>query len=212
MFGCLASRWGSGSVASLLVALACSTGEAPPAESAKAGFLPLSCEEDQLREFVCEGLLPMNASLSAPAPYDNCPAGIETQHGAFPTRQRVARFDAAHTGWARERVKPGHTCCYSWCSDVPVREPDQVPEPTSCDRTGELRETYCMPELEAGTSQPADSPFDHCPVALRPPEALHFYVPPAASIDYAATQAARARGGALCCYAWCSRVPVGIFK
>ena len=154
----------------------------------------------------------MSTALGAPPPYENCPAGIETQAGVYPTRQRVARFDAAHTEWARQRVKPGHTCCYSWCADVDVREPEQVPEPTSCDRPGEERESYCMAELEAGTSQPAEAPLERCPVAIRPPEVLHFSTPPAAAIDYATTQAARTRGGALCCYAWCSRVPVGIFK
>jgi hypothetical protein len=149
----------------------------------------------------------MSTALGAPAPYNNCPAGIESPPGVYPTRQRVARFDAAHTEWARQRAKPGHSCCYSWCADVEVRTADQVVEQAGCEQAGAVHESYCIPE-----SEPADGPLDRCPIAIRPPEVIHFSVPPAAPIDYGVTQDHRSRGLADCCYAWCSRMPVGILQ
>jgi hypothetical protein len=212
---------GSTASAALLVismalgAWGCSTSEAPNAQTAQGArprdprFLPVACGVDQVREFYCDGLLPMSTALGAPEPYGNCPAGIEAPTGVYPSRQSVARFDAAHTEWARQRAKPGHACCYSWCSQVDVRELEQVPENAGCSQAGAVRESYCMPQLESGSSKPAEE-FERCPVAIRPPEVIHFSVPPAAPLDLALTQERQTRGLAECCYGWCSRMPVGI--
>lgn len=198
--------------AAVLVALGCASAEAPQAPSTgkDARFAPIVCAEDQVREFYCDGLLPMSTALGAPEPYGNCPAGIESPPGVHTSRHRIARFDAAYTAWARQRAKPGHACCYSWCSEVDVREADEVAPEAGCDHAGVIRETYCMPQLESGTSAPAESPLDQCPVAIRPPEVLHFSVPKAAPLDLVATEARRGRGFPECCYGWCSRMPVGL--
>lgn len=195
--------------------LACSSTEPaspPPRQPSDSRFLPVACGVDQVREFYCDGLLPMSTALGAPEPYSNCPAGIESPPAVHPHRQRVARFDAAHTEWARQRAKPGHACCYSWCGAVDVRDPEDVPEQAGCDQPGAVRETYCMPELESGTSRPAEHPLERCPVAIRPPEVLHFSVPKAAPLDLVVTQERRRSGLNECCYGWCSRMPVGIFS
>jgi len=67
-----------------------------------------------------------------------------------------------------------------------------------------------MRELEGGTSQPAASPFDRCPVALKPPEVVAFAAPPSALLDAAQTnQRRRDKQLAECCYGWCSKAPSG---
>lgn len=152
----------------------------------------------------------MSTALGAPEPYGSCPAGIESPPGLHEERERVARFDAAYTEWSRERAKPGHTCCYSWCSSLQVRDPDEVAPHAGCDVAGSLRETFCMPELESGTSRPGPEPFDRCPVAIRPPEVIHFSVPRAAPLDFEKTREKRAHGARECCYGWCSRMPAGV--
>lgn len=201
-------------IAALSFALGCASAEPPKTTPASKDprFAPVACAEDQVREFYCDGLLPMSTALGAPAPYGNCPAGIESPPGVHERRQSIARFDAAYTEWARQRAKPGHACCYSWCAKVDVREPDDVAPEAGCDQAGAVRESYCMPELESGTSQPAESPLDQCPVAIRPPEVLHFSVPKAAPLDLVVTEERRGRGFPECCYGWCSRMPVGIFQ
>lgn len=195
-----------------LVAPACSRAEVPPPSTAssEAQFTPIACAEDRVREFYCDGLLPMSTALGAPAPYGNCPAGIEAPPGVHKSEQRVARFDSAYTEWARQRAKPGHACCYSWCAEVEVREVSDVPEHAGCDQPGAVRESYCMPELESGSSNPADVPWEKCPLAIRPPEVIHFSVPKAAPLDFAMTEERRNRGLTECCYGWCSRMPTGL--
>jgi hypothetical protein len=206
------AAWAALSAWLAVVGPSCSTAEPPRAKEPKTdpNFAPVSCERDQVREFYCDGLLPMSTALGAPAPYGNCPAGIESPPGVHPSRQRVARFDAAYTEWARQRAKPGHACCYSWCSEVQVRQVRDVPEHAGCNQPGAVRESYCMPELEAGSSNPADAPWDRCPLAIRPPEVIHFSVPKAAPLDFAMTGDRRSRGLTECCYGWCSRMPAGV--
>ncbi|HEY8943995.1 MAG TPA: hypothetical protein VIM73_07030 [Polyangiaceae bacterium] len=215
VLGCRGSKAWAGLAwvsAVTLAVLGCSKTETPPAnpEVAPIDFSPVTCPEDQVREFYCDGLLPMSTALGAPEPYGNCPAGIESPPGVHRSRQRVARFDAAYTEWARQRAKPGHACCYSWCADVEVRAVSDVPENAGCDQPGAVRESYCMPELEGGSSIPADSPWERCPLAIRPPEAIHFSVPKAAPLDFSMTGDRRGRGLTECCYGWCSRMPAGV--
>ncbi|HWA74874.1 MAG TPA: hypothetical protein VG937_21170 [Polyangiaceae bacterium] len=191
----------------LLVASGCSSGAkaAHPRANADSGV----CAVDQVREFYCDGLLPMSTAVGAPAPYDSCPAGIEAPTGAYPRAEHVARFDATYTEWARRRAQPGHTCCYSWCSALKLAEVDDVLPYAGCDRPGAMRENYCFPELESGTTRAAPAPLDRCPLAVTPPESVSFSVPKAAPLDVAETQARHQRGDGSCCYGWCSRMPAG---
>lgn len=197
------------STALLLVAWGCSSAEKPIRREADPRLAPTACLEDQVREHYCDGLLPMSTALGAPPPYDSCPAGIEAPAGAYPRREHVARFDPHYTEWARRRATPGHTCCYSWCSALSVADVDDVLPHAGCDLPGAMRESYCFPELENGTSTPSPAPLERCPLAVRPPEAVSFSVPKAAPLDVAETQARRQRGDPSCCYGWCSRMPAG---
>lgn len=204
-----AAPWLLGSA--LLVSSACSSGNKPvrPPDSGESSGV---CAVDQVREFYCDGLLPMSTALGAPAPYESCPAGVEAPAGAYPRREHVARFDANYTEWARRRAQPGHTCCYSWCSALKVAQVDDVLPNAGCDKPGAMRENYCFPELETGTSLPAPAPLDRCPLAVTPPESVSFSVPKAAPLDIAETQARHQRNDGSCCYGWCSRMPAGGLK
>jgi hypothetical protein len=169
---------------------------------------PVVCRQDQVREFYCDGLLPMSTARGAPAPYESCPAGIEAPPGDYPRKEHVARFDAVYTEWDRQRAQPGHTCCYSWCAELTVADVDDVLPYAGCDEPGAMRELYCLAELESGTSAPAPSPLDHCPLAIRPPESKSFSVPKAAPLDATETTTRRERGdNRACCYGWCSKMP-----
>jgi hypothetical protein len=180
----------------------------PQASSAESEV----CGVDQVREFYCDGLLPMSTAVGAPAPYESCPAGIQAPAGAYARSEHVARFDSVYTEWARRRAQPGHTCCYSWCSPLKLAEVSEVLPYAGCDKPGAMRENYCFPELESGTTKPAPAPLDRCPLAVRPPEAVSFSVPKAAPLDVAETQARHQRGDGSCCYGWCSRMPAGGLK
>lgn len=150
----------------------------------------------------------MSTAVGAPAPYEACPAGIESpEGGAYPRRESVARFDAAYTAWARTRAQPGHTCCYTWCAKLAVADPDDVLPSAGCDQAGTIREDYCFPELESGTSEPGPAGLERCPLAIRPPPTRSFSVPKAAPLDLQETNARRQRNEPACCYGWCSYVP-----
>lgn len=167
------------------------------------------CGEDEVREYFCDDLLPLSSSRPAPEPYDNCPASTDVRHGAFPAIGTVAGFDQGFTAYTRKRVPPGHSCCYGWCAKVKVADPNEAAPPACHDASG-LRESFCLRELEGGTSAPATSPFDRCPVAVKPPEIVAFSSPNAALLDV--TQTAQRRRDlklADCCYGWCSKVPPG---
>jgi hypothetical protein len=170
------------------------------------------CGVDEVRESYCEGLVPLSTAVGAPAPYENCPAGIEvpSASSAYPPRVRVARFDAGFTESNRRRVQPGHSCCYSWCATLTIADANDVLPSAGCEQPGAARETYCIPELESGSATPGPEPYARCPLAIRPPEAVSFSVPKAAPLDLATTQAKRAAGEPSCCYGWCSRMPAGI--
>ena len=169
----------------------------------------MPCAEDEVREYFCDDLLPLTSSRPAPEPFDNCPSNTDIRHGQYPAVSRIASFDRAVTEYTRKRVQPGHSCCYGWCAKVAVAEPNQA-APSACRDALGLHESFCLRELEGGTSRPASSPFDHCPVAIKPPEVVAFSAPSSALLDVAAT-AQRRRDVLLadCCYAWCSKAPSG---
>lgn len=202
--------WRVLSVIATLLLCGCPSGSTEAAHSAaRKQDASLPCDQDQVREYLCDDLLPLLSSRPAPEPYDNCPATTEIRHPAFPAVGRIAAFDPAFTAYTRRRVPPGHSCCYGWCAKVTLGDPSQAAEATCRDANG-LPESFCMRELEQGTQAPAASPFEHCPVAVKPPEVLAFSAPNSALLDL--TQSAKRRqdmGLADCCYAWCSRAPAG---
>jgi hypothetical protein len=172
---------------------------------------PAVCGQDEVREFFCDELLPLSAALPAPEPFANCPSIIEHHHGEHRPMPPVAVFDKSYTSYIRKRHPPGHNCCYSWCAPVEVRTLDQVLPQAGCGEPLVVRETYCLPTLEAGTSVPASAELPRCPVAIVPPAGKAFSVPPAAPLDLATTGLRRSQGFDECCYGWCSLQPGGAY-
>ena len=169
----------------------------------------LPCKEDQVREYFCDDLLPLTSSRPAPAPFDNCPATTDIRNGSFKAIGHVAAFDPSFTEYTRRRVPPGHSCCYGWCAQVEIADP-ALASPAACRDANGLRESFCMRELEGGTSLPAPSPYERCPAALEPPEVASFSAPKSALLEASQTaQRRRDKQLADCCYAWCSIAPAG---
>jgi hypothetical protein len=167
------------------------------------------CRVDETREYYCDELLPLTSSLPAPPPFDSCPGAIESATGNFETKPPAAAFDARYTEYIRKRTDPGHACCYSWCAPVTVRPYSTVPANGGCSDPRAFRESFCMSQPEGGSSEPAASPFDHCPVAIVPPRGKVFWVPPAAGLDTGVSWQHRQQGLYECCYGWCSIAPAG---
>lgn len=162
-----------------------------------------------MREYFCDDLLPLSSSRPAPEPYDNCPATTDVRQGSFKAIGRIAGFDPGYTDYTRKRVQPGHSCCYGYCAKVKVADPG-LASPAACRDVNGMHESFCMRELEGGTSRPAQTPFDRCPAALKPPEVVAFSAPNAALLDAAQTaQRRREIQLADCCYGWCSITPAG---
>ena len=192
----------------------CSTPEPQAAGEQRRDYWsnsPKVCAVDQVREYFCDGLLPLEAALPAPPPYSNCPSTVEHHEGFHGPKPPIAVFDESYTEYIRKRVPPGHNCCYSWCADVAVRSLEEVLPMAGCNDPMSIRETYCLPTLEGGTSRPASQVLPRCPVAIRPPEAVSFSVPPAAPLDTVVTGERRAQGFDECCYGWCSHKPGGAY-
>jgi hypothetical protein len=167
------------------------------------------CEQNEAREFFCDDLLPLTSSRPAPEPYDNCPSTVDVHPGAYKPIGSVAGFDKGFTEYTRQRQPPGHSCCYSWCTKVDVADPSRAAQPVCRDAYG-IQESFCLRELENGTSEPATSPYDRCPLALKPPEASSFSAPASVLLDVTqTTQARRDSKLAECCYGWCSKAPAG---
>jgi hypothetical protein len=167
------------------------------------------CAEDETREYFCDDLLPLSSSRPAPEPYDNCPGTVDIRPGAYKPIGHVAGFDKGFTEYTRKRVMPGHSCCYSWCAKVVVADPAKA-APAQCRDAYGMPEKFCLRELESGTSEPSASPYDHCPVAVNPPEVASFSAPASALLDIAqTTQRRRDAKLAECCYGWCSKQPSG---
>lgn len=173
---------------------------------------PPVCAQDEVREYQCEELLSVMPAMPAPAPYESCPMNLEGAQGIHAPAPPVAIFDADYTAHIRKRMPPGHSCCYSWCSRVRVVDPAEVPQAAGCNGGHEMREQYCFDELEGGTTLPAPAPFDRCPAAVAPPEAVAFSAPLAAPFDAQASATRRAQGFKECCYGWCSKAPPEAIK
>jgi hypothetical protein len=188
---------------------ACHGSEATRAPAARSRDPSLPCAEDEVREYFCDDLLPLSSSRPAPEPFDNCPATTDIRHGAFKAVGRIAAFDEAFTQYTRKRVPPGHSCCYGWCAKIDVSDPS-LASAAACRDVNALHESFCMRELEAGTSLPAPNPFGRCPAAIKPPEVSAFSAPTSALFDVSRTaQRRRDKQLADCCYGWCSITPAG---
>jgi hypothetical protein len=166
------------------------------------------CKVDEVREYSCEALLPVESSRPAPEPYATCPSSIEVRDATFPPKTGTGDFDASRTEFVRHRSPPGQQCCYSWCGKLEVVEPEVVED--RCRQPLAFAESYCTTELESGSKgELAGSPFDRCAAAIRPPAAAAFSVPPGANLDTGLSAARRQTGESLCCYSWCSIAPPG---
>jgi hypothetical protein len=166
------------------------------------------CNPDQVREYSCDALLPVESARPAPEPYGTCPSSIEVQDATFPPKSGAGDFDPARTEFVRRRSPPGQQCCYSWCGKLEVVEPSVVED--RCRQPLAFAESYCVAELESGTEgELAGSPFERCAAAIKPPPAAAFSVPPGASLDPGLSSARRQGGENLCCYSWCSIAPPG---
>lgn len=167
------------------------------------------CGQDEAREYFCDDLLPLTSSRPAPEPYDNCPGTVDVRPGAYKAIGRIAGFDQGFTEYTRQRQPPGHSCCYSWCAKVELADPSRAAQPACRDAYG-MPESFCLRELETGTTEPAASPYDRCPLAVKPPEASSFSAPASALLNVQQTaQARRDSKLAKCCYGWCSKAPSG---
>jgi hypothetical protein len=166
------------------------------------------CKEDEVREYSCDSLLPVESARPAEEPYGTCPSSIEVRDATFPPKAGTGDFDAARTEFVRRRSPPGQQCCYSWCGQLEVVEPAVVED--RCRQQLAFPESYCVTELESGTSgELAASPFERCAAAIKPPAASAFSVPPGAHLDRGLSAARRQGGESLCCYSWCSIAPPG---
>lgn len=201
-----------GAVGVLGVTLAFALGCGKTAKRPRSGQSPRAdaslCKIDEVREYSCDALLPVESSRPAAEPYGTCPSSIEVRDATFPPKNGTGDFDAARTEFIRRRSAPGQQCCYSWCGKLEVVEPAVVED--RCRQPLAFAESYCVNELESGTKgDVVASPFDRCAAAIRPPAAAAFSVPPGASFDSALSTARRQTGESLCCYSWCSIAPPG---
>jgi len=188
----------------------CSKPVAEEARAAERDRDPTApCARDEAREYFCDDLLPLSSSRPAPEPYDNCPGAIDIRASSYPPVGHVAGFDVGFTEYTRKRVQPGHSCCYSWCTKVSLSDPGKA-APQQCRDAYGMRESFCMRELEGGTTEPFNEPFERCPAAVKPPEVAVFAAPTSALLDSSAT-AQRRQDTRLpdCCYGWCSKAPPG---
>jgi hypothetical protein len=169
---------------------------------------PPPCRQDEVREYFCDDLLPFSSDKPAPTPYQTCPSNVGVKGNTFPATSSVAHFDIPRTEWTRKRVPPGHACCYSWCSKLAIADVDQVDE-AACQQPNAMRERLCISTAEAGVSDAAAAPNEHCAPAITPPPGVAFTPPKAAALDLAATADKRGQGVSECCYGWCSKAPLG---
>jgi hypothetical protein len=190
--------------------LACGGGKQKEAASAadEASGPPPACHKNEVREYFCDDLLPINSEKPAPEPYQTCPGSVGVKGNVFPPTSSFARFDGARTEWTRKRVPPGHACCYSWCSTLVVADLDDV-DPNACRQPNAMPERLCISAAEAGVSDAAAAPNENCAAAVTPPPGVAFTPPKAAALDVQATAEKRGQGLSECCYGWCSKAPLG---
>jgi hypothetical protein len=197
-------------LSALWVALACSSRKQKDPQTASVDLSgpPPACRNDEVREYFCDDLLPLQSEKAAPEPYQTCPNDVEVKGNVFPPTSSVARFDVPRTEWTRKRVPPGHACCYSWCSTLAVADVDDV-DATACQQPNAMPERLCISVGEAGVSDAAPAPNEGCSLAVVPPAGVAFRAPKAAGLDLKATAEKRAQGLSECCYGWCSKAPLG---
>ena len=195
---------------SLWLAVACSGNKAKDAQTAgdDQSGPPPACHKNEVREYFCDDLLPINSDKPAPEPYQTCPSNVGVKGNVFAPTSSWARFDIPRTEWTRKRVPPGHACCYSWCSTLIVADVDNV-DATSCQQPNAMPERLCISAAEAGVSDSAAAPNDRCAMAVVPPAGVAFTPPKAAALDVQATAEKRSQGLSECCYGWCSKAPLG---
>lgn len=197
-------------LSALWLAVGCSGSQKKDAESAGADASgpPPPCHKNEVREYFCDDLLPINSDKPAPEPYQTCPGTVGVKGNVFPPTSSWARFDIPRTEWTRKRVPPGHACCYSWCSTVAVADVDEV-DAAACQQPNAMPEHLCISSAEAGISESAAAPNEGCAVAITPPAGVAFTPPKAAALDLRATGERRSQGLSECCYGWCSKAPLG---
>ena len=205
---CLALAWAAASA--LCVVSACSGSKQKAAETAadETKGPPPACHKDEVREYLCDDLLPFTSDKAAPEPYQTCPNAVGVKGNVFPATSSWARFDVPRTEWTRKRVPPGHACCYSYCSKLALGEVDQV-DAASCQQPNAMPERLCISAVEAGVSDAAAAPNEGCSAAVVPPAGVAFTPPKAAGLDLRATAEKRSQGVSECCYGWCSKAPLG---
>ncbi|RYZ08799.1 MAG: hypothetical protein EOO73_05730 [Myxococcales bacterium] len=194
----------------LFAIAACAGGKQKPADSAAGDDTgpPPPCNKDEVREYLCDDLLPFKAEKAAPEPYQTCPGALSVKGNVFKPTSSVARLDQARTAWTRKRVPPGHACCYSWCSTLVVADTDDV-DVAACQQPNAMRERLCISSAEAGVSDASAAPNEGCAAAVAPPASVAFTPPKAAALDLQATAEKRSQGVSDCCYGWCSKAPLG---
>ncbi|MDF3069123.1 MAG: hypothetical protein K0R38_4724 [Polyangiaceae bacterium] len=194
----------------LFIAVACSSSKPKPADSASGedNGPPPACNKDEVREYLCDDLLPFNGEKAAAEPYQTCPSSVGVKGNVFKPTSGVARFDPTRTAWTRKRVPPGHACCYSWCSTLVLADAGDV-DAASCQQPNAMRERLCISSAEAGVSDSAAAPNEGCAAAVSPPPSVSFTPPKAAALDLQATAEKRSQGVSECCYGWCSKAPLG---
>jgi hypothetical protein len=192
------------------LAAACSGSKQKAADTAEddGSGPPPPCQKDEVREYLCDDLLPISSEKPAPEPYQTCPGAIGVKGSVFPATSTWARFDIPRTQWTRKRVPPGHACCYSWCSKLARADVGDV-DPADCQQPNAMPERLCFSAAEAGVSDAAASPNEQCTAAVAPPPGVAFTAPKAAALDLRATAERRSQGLAECCYGWCSKAPLG---
>ena len=169
---------------------------------------PPACHKDEVREYLCDDLLPVSSEKPAAEPYQTCPSNVGVRGNVFPATSTWARFDVARTEWTRKRVPPGHACCYSYCSKLALADVEQV-DAASCSHPNAMPERLCISTSEAGVSDAAAAPNELCAAAVAPPAGVAFTPPKAAALDVRATAERRGQGLSECCYGWCSKAPLG---
>jgi hypothetical protein len=195
---------------SLWLVVACSGNKVKEAQAAgdDQSGPPPACHKNEVREYFCDDLLPINSDKPAPEPYETCPGNVGVKGNVFAPTSSWARFDIPRTDWTRKRVPPGHACCYSWCSTLVVADVGNV-DATSCQQPNAMPERLCISAAEAGVSDSAAAPNDRCAMAVVPPAGVAFTPPKAAALDAQATAEKRSQGLSECCYGWCSKAPLG---
>jgi hypothetical protein len=197
-------------LSALWLAAACSGSQKKAAEAADSdpAAPPPPCHKNEVREYFCDDLLPINSDKPAPEPYQTCPSTVGVKGAVFPATSSWARFDIPRTEWTRKRVPPGHACCYSWCSTLAVADVDEV-DAQACQQPNAMPEHLCISSAEAGVSDAAAAPNEGCAAAITPPAGVAFTPPKAAALDLRATGEKRSQGLSECCYGWCSKAPLG---